>query len=260
MKSAKTRIFLAFALVLILLVGSSIFFSIQARPSGHNNTGETATSTSVPTIAPTVTPSVSPTPQPLFFDDFTGPNQGWYLDNLAGYTRTITNGALILEDGNHTVLTESLPTTQTFSDFTLSVDFTLLQANAADSVGVYLRGDSNLDHDYRIDIYGNNTYSISKEYLDSDKVPQATFLVYPTLAWPLNDIGQQNILTVTMQGQKLDLRINGTFVNSVMDSDYASGQIALFVQNSAPSREVKAAFNSIIVNALPETESTGGSS
>jgi hypothetical protein len=257
MKSAKTRIIFAFALLLILLAGSGIFFSIRARTSGQPRVDGTATSTSVPTRAPTITPSVSPTPQPLFYDDFTGPNQGWYLDSLAGYTRIIMNDSLVLEDANHSVLTESLPTTQTFSNYTLSVDFTMLQANAADSIGVYLRGDSNLDHDYRIDIYGNNTYSVSKEYLDANKVPQATFLVAPTMAWPLLPLGQQNVLTVTMQGPEMDISINGTMVNTVIDSDYTSGQIALFVQNSASSSGVKAAFSSVSVTSLPEQAASG---
>jgi hypothetical protein len=257
MKSAKARILLASALVLVLLIGSSIFFSIHARTDGHSNVDGTATS--IPTSEPTITPSASATPQPLFFDDFTGPNQGWYLDTIAGYTRVLQNDSLMLADGNHTVLTESLPTTITFSNFTLSVDFTLLQAGPGDSVGVYVRGDSNLDHDYRIDIYGNNTYSISKEYLDADKNPQTMFLVNPMIAPPLHGIGQENVLTVTMQGPEMNVRINGTEVNSVIDSAYTSGQIALFVQNSAASSEVVATFNSISVNALPEQTFPGGS-
>lgn len=257
MKRAKARILLASALVLALLVGSSIFFTISARTSGHGNAGGTVTS--VPTLMPTITPTASDTPQPLFFDDFTGPNQGWYLDTITGYTRVITNDSLVLADANHTVLTESLPTTKTFSDFTLSVDFTLLQAGSGDSVGVYVRGDSNLDNDYRIDIYGNNTYSVSKEYLDVYKNPQTTFLVNPTPAPSLHAVGQENVLTVTMQGPQMTIRINGTFVNSIFDTSYASGQIALFVQNSAASSEVKAAFSSITVNALPPQTSPGGS-
>ncbi len=257
MKSAKARILLASAFVLVILVGSSIFFTISARPSGQSN--GVGTPTSVTTVVPTMTPTGSATPQPLFFDDFTGADQGWYLDTITGYTRVVMNDLLVLADGNHTVLTESLPTTTTFSDFTLTVDFTLVQASPGDSVGVYVRGDSNLDNDYRIDIYGNNTYSVSKEYLDAQKDPQTTFLVNPLLASPLHAVGQENVLSVTMQGPQMNIRINGTDVNSIIDSDYASGQIALFVQNSAASSEVKAAFSSITVNALPTQPSTSGS-
>jgi hypothetical protein len=159
---------------------------------------------------------------------------------------------LTLADANHTILTESLPTNAMFDDCIVTVTFTLLQASQDDSVGLYLRGDSNLDHDYRLDIYGNNTYEISKEFLDTSKAPQVKALVNPTSASTLNAVGQQNTVTLVMKGSTLVLLINGAVTNTVIDSDYTSGQIALFVQNSETSSGVEASFSSVAVYPAPD--------
>jgi hypothetical protein len=115
-----------------------------------------------------------------------------------------------------------------------------------------LRGDIYLDQDYRIDIYGNNTYTISKEYLDLNKYPQTQFLINPTSTSMLKPMGQQNTLTVIMKGPMLVLLLNGSVINTVTDQDYTSGQIALFVHNSDTSEEVEASFRSVIVYPAPE--------
>src|SRR3989441_1848651 len=164
-KVVKVRLIGAIALLLIMVISSGIFFYVHGKSS----------STVSPTVrkaTPTPTPTVLSTPQPLFFDDFADKSKGWYLGSASGYTRVIDNNTLTLADTNHSILTESLPTNTTFGDFMVTVSFTLLQANQDDSMGLYLRGDSNLDYDYRIDIYGNNTYAISKEFLDASKSQQ----------------------------------------------------------------------------------------
>ena len=237
-----------------MVISGTIFFYVQGKSSKTSSNGNSAVSPTVrkATPAPTPTPTVLSTPQPLFFDDFTNGSKGWYLGSASGYTRVIDDNTLTLADSNHTILTESLPTSTTFNDFMVNITFTILQANQDDSVGLYLRGDSNLDHDYRIDIYGNNTYAISKEFLDASKSPQVQFLVSPTGASALKPAGQQNTITVMMKGPELVLLVNGAIVNSVIDSDYTSGQIALFVQNSETSSEVEASFSSVVVYPAPD--------
>ncbi|MEO8955299.1 MAG: family 16 glycoside hydrolase [Ktedonobacteraceae bacterium] len=250
-KKNKTKVTVRFALlcVLIIIISGSVFYLRQG--SARKIAGQTIT----PTV-PTATPTLTGTAQtlPLFFDDFVGSNKGWSLTSVFGYTRKIENGDLTLAAENHQILTESLPTGATFNDFMVTATFTLVQASHDDSVGLYLRGDSYLDHDYRVDIYGNNTYAISKEFLDESKIPQGQFLITPTTTTALHPVGHQNSITVIMQGPKMVLLINSTMVNSVTDTDYSSGQIALFVQNSATSNGVEASFSTIAVYPAPKPQ------
>lgn len=246
----KVRLIGAVAFLLIMVISGTIFFYVQGKSSKTSSNSNVSPTVRKATPTPTLT--ARSTPQPLFFDDFTDRSKGWYLGSTSGYTRVIDNNTLILADSNHTILTESLPTGTSFNDFIVSVTFTILQANQDDSVGLYLRGDSNLDHDYRIDIYGNSTYAVSKEFLDATKSPQVRFLVNPTHASELKPAGRPNTMTVMMKGPELVLLVNGTIVNSVTDSDYTSGQIALFVQNSELSSEVEISFSSVVVYPAPD--------
>lgn len=229
-------------LLYALLIGhSSFLFQYQL-----NNTAKTIK----------VTPSPPPTnvvaDQPLFFDNFANTSKGWSLGSVSGYTRSIENSALTLADANHKTLTESLPTNALFDDFMVTVSFTLLQASSDDSVGLYLRGDSNLDHDYRIDIFGDNSFAINKELLDSKHIPQVRALVNQTKTSAIHPPGQQNNVTVAMKGSLLVLLINGIVIDSVIDTDYTTGQIALFVQNSNASSGVEASFSSVAVYPAPQ--------
>src|SRR6266480_4646966 len=144
--------------LLLLLIISGILFvpSIKGteNPSSRHSSlrfDQTAT----PDIATiTQTPTSLLTPTPLFVDDFIESSKDWALsqgDDTSGYLRTMVNNQLVLSDANRKILIESLPTSATFSDFSLTTTFTLLKGDGNDSVGLYLRGDSNLDHDYRID-------------------------------------------------------------------------------------------------------------
>jgi len=200
--------------------------------------------------------TLTPTPQPLFSDNFADNSKGWYVSDVSGYTRTVSNNRLTLSATNHKILVESVPANQTFDDFTLTTTVTLLQADANDSVGLYMRGDSNLDHDYRIAISGNTMYSISKESLDANNEQVVSYLVPPTHSAALHPLGQANTLTVTMQGPALTLSINGTTVTSIIDTDYTHGQIALFVANGSTSDGVTAAFSSIEIDPLPDQPSS----
>lgn len=234
----------AVALLMLLILSSVILYFFLDKGNAQGRTNQNGSSP-VATATPSLTPSA--TPQPLFYDDFTGQNNGWYLNNTAGYMRLMVNDSLTLSDTNHDVLIESLPTDKTFSDFVLSVVFTVEQASDNDSVGVYVRGDANLDHDYRVDIYGNQSFSVSKESLDTQQDPQSDFLVSPTPTTFLNPLGQQNVLTVIMNGPAMTIRINGSIAAALTDTDYTSGQIALFVQDSHSSSEVTASFSSVAV-------------
>ncbi len=204
--------------VLLALIGSRFSFLFQQQSNSATKTVGNSTSKTAIMATPTPTSTAFSTPQPLFFDNFANASKGWSLGNVPGYTRSIA----------------------------------LLQANNDDSVGLYLRGDSNLDHDYRIDIFGDSSYAISKEFLDRNNTPQVKALVSQTKTDALHPTRQQNNVTVTMKGSMLVLQINGNFINSVVDTDYTTGQLALFVQNSNLSGGVKASFSSVAVYPAPQ--------
>lgn len=233
------------AVLLLLLVSSSVFFMVKIA-DGKENTRRIS-SGSATASASVVTPTPSLTPQPLFSDNFIDNKNGWYTGDVSGYTRIINNNLLTLSDTNHQLLTESLPASTTFDNFTITTTFTLLKADVHDSVGLYLRGDSNLDHDYRVEVFGDTSYAISKESLDATHNQAITYLVGPAHTTALKPLGQQNTLAVIMKGPSLVLLINNIIVNTLTDSDYTRGQIALFVNNSETSDGVTAVFSSIVV-------------
>ena len=252
-KKHKTSIsvLLAVLCLLIILVSGGVFYLLRGDDSRSKVAGNEITPTIPPTIQ-ALTATATAQRSPLFFDDFGASNKGWSLSNVSGYTRKIEHSALTLADQNHKILTESLPTSETFTNFMVTVSLTLDWASGNDSVGLYLRGDSYLDHDYRLDLYGNNTYAISKEFLDANGTPQTIFLVKPTATAALHPVGKQNSISVLMNGAHMVLLINSIVVSTANDADYTSGQIALFVQNSAESDGVEASFSHIAVYPVPD--------
>lgn len=236
--------------LLLLIVSSTIFVAVKVQGSQGNASAHHPALTATATRP--ITPSPSLTPQPLFSDNFSDNSKGWYTGKVADYTRTISDDALTLSATDHKILVESLPSDATFDDFMLTTTFTLQQADEHDSVGLYLRGDSNLDHDYRIDIFGNATYAISKESLDEHNNQIITPLAGPAHSSSLKPAGQQNTLKVIMKESTLVLMMNGTVVNTVTDTDYTRGQIALFVENGETSDGVTASFSDIEIYPAPD--------
>lgn len=237
--------FIIIAILSLLMIFGGItllVFKLRENPLGNAQKNHPKSTTTVPTLT-----TATLTPQPLFIDNFLDNKKGWYIGSVDGYTRLLDSNGLTLTDTNHKVLTESLPTNVLFDDFIITTTLTLQDADKNDSAGLYIRGDSNLDHDYRIELFGNNTYAISKESLDSTNQPQITYLIRPTHDAALKPPGHQNILVVTMNGSVLTLQVNGVVVNTIIDEDYTRGQIALFVANGNTSQGVTASFSSISV-------------
>ncbi len=200
--------------------------------------------------------SSSLTPQPIFEDTFANNKKGWYVGQSAGYARLLTANGLMLTDTNHTIMVESLPISQQFKNVTVTTTVTFVSGGKQDSVGLYVRGDSNLDHDYRIEIFGNNTYAISKESIDDRNGQEITFLVPPTTTPLLKPLGQANTLALTMNGSTLTLSINGKVASQVVDTEYTTGQIALFVSNDPASTGVVGLFSSISILPVPDSRNT----
>lgn len=240
-----TRIFV---LLIVIILGASLFAYYSSRGVGENGKP-----TPIGAVRPSPTATlVIPTPtQAVFYDTFRDNRNSWALSNQDGFLRQIVNGRLLLTNSNPlTTLVESLPNVTRYSDFTLTIAFTIEQGNADDAVGIYLRGDSTLDHDYRIDINGDHTFDIAKEYLDQQSMPQALMLDGPKHITMLHPNGQLNSIVVTAQGASISVQINNTQVSSVVDDDYASGQIAFFVRHGATSPAASMAVSSVEIDRL----------
>jgi hypothetical protein len=236
-------------ILLLLLLSGSLFFMLHSAASPTSAIKHIATKAPTSSVqAPTA--DNQQTPQTLFFEDFSGNGKGWYFSDRGGYTRTFANKALILQSTNQQTLVESLPGTKTYDNFTITTTFMLYTGDGNDSVGLYLRGDSNLDHDYRLDIYGDATYSLSKENLADNNLPENIPIIEPGPTSALKGMGQQNTVSVSMQDATITLIINGQVVASVSDSDYTKGQVALFVKNGATSGGVTASFSQIDIESI----------
>lgn len=249
-RQVNTKRVVTVVILLLVIFASSVFAFFYTFGRGADENGKSATATTQHGTPVSTRPSIA---RPLFTSDFSDPDAGWAVGSASGYTRNISNGTLTLANENHTTLTESLPTNLTFDDFSLTMTFTLLQATSGDSVGLYVRGDTNLDHDYRIDFSMDGTYDICKEFLDQQNIPQETFLQPATYTPSLRPPGEPNTITVMMKGPDMVLIINKHTIHPVSDPDYASGQIALFVHNSLASNKVEATFSSVIVYPAPLT-------
>lgn len=245
-------VLLCLAVAVVVLIGGSLFWLLRgsgsAPAAGKRRAVATATATPVPSWTPT---EATPPPNAIFYDDFANNSRGWSLSGSDGYFRILVNNSLILSDTNpDTPLIESVPTSVNMSDYLISLDFTIDQGDARDSIGLYLRGDGTLDHDYRIDINGDNTIDVAKEWLDSHQTAQTTMLVPSQRAANLHPAGRKNTLTAILIGSTITIEMNGTVVATVNDPSYPSGQIALFARHGTGSNGVTATFRWIEIDRL----------
>lgn len=232
--------------LLLVLIGTGSFFVtrfITGRPT-------VATASTPAVVLPTQIATQSQTTA-LFSDNFSNNDNDWDTTSGSGYLRTISNNELTLADSNHKILIETLPVNNTYADMMFTISFTLIQADQNDSVGLYIRGDSNLDHDYRLDLFGDNSYALSKEYLDGTTV-KIKPMVDPTNTSALNPMGQQNTVSLIAKGSTLVLVINNKTVSTITDTDYTNGQVALFVQNGDSSKGVKVMFSNVSIYPAPQ--------
>ncbi|MGZ3627293.1 MAG: hypothetical protein ACXVDN_06425 [Ktedonobacteraceae bacterium] len=250
-------VFIALVVVLLCLSISSFLFTVRSGNTGSKLA--TAPGTSTPTPSPTPIYLETPPVQSEFYDTFKNNAQDWSVSSTEGYYRSIESGELTLENTNvNTTMVESLPTNSTFDNGTIIVDLTILEANTNDSVGLYVRGDTNLEHDYRIDLNGNGTFDIAKEYLDSRNNPQSIILFGPKSDTALDSQGARNTIVLTMNGSRLQLLINNERVGVAIDRDYVDGQVALFARLGKSSKKVAVGFTKVEIDKLTGTLAGAG--
>lgn len=240
------------AVLLVALLGGSMFWLLSSKNSASGRSTAKATATATATTVPTWAPTeITPPAEAIFYDTFINNSHGWSLSGTAGLFRILVNNTLILVDTNPgTTLVESVPTSTNLDDYMISADFTINQGDASDSTGLYLRGDSILAHDYRVDINGNNTFDVAKESLDANQAVQTTMLVPPQHTSLLNPPGKQNTLTVIMIGHSLTVVINNFALTTINDPSYTSGQVALFARHGSSSSGVTVSYSRIEIDRL----------
>ncbi len=258
-KKKPVLVLVCLAVAVLLLVGGSfswLFLTDNHNPARATNNPVLATATASPTWMPT---EVTPPAASTFYDTFVNNKHGWSLSGTGGDLRILTNKRLILANMNpNTTLIESVPTSTTLDNYVMSVDFTLNLGDAHDSVGFYVRGDSHLDHDYRIEITGNKTVDIAKEWLDSTQTPQSTILVSPQATHLLNPPGKSNTLTVFLIDQTITVLLNNVALTTITDPTYTSGQVALFVHHAHSSRGAIYSFSRVEIDRLASPFATPG--
>ncbi|GCE28627.1 hypothetical protein KDA_41110 [Dictyobacter alpinus] len=251
------------ALLLLILISSSIIFADKIKGRGDPLVNMVATATkavtrvaTTPAVTPTATasPSVTATatPTPLFEEEFLDNHNGWAISSSSGYIRSVADNKLTLSVNEHKILIENVPTSAPLSNYVLNFSYVLQQADKHDKVGLYLRGDSNLDHDYRIDILGDNSIGIFKESLDDNKLPQDIELKHISKVPSMKSIGHENRVQVSMNGPRMTIKVNGVEVAMLEDYDYTKGQLALFVNNGWSSDEATASFISMDIQSIPD--------
>src|SRR5258707_1586178 len=237
------------AVIVMLIVSASLFWLARDRSSASANQKQ---ATPTPTTMPTLGPTITTTPlMALFYDTFANNFHGWSLNSNGGYFRILTNNSLILADTNpNSTLVEPVPTLTNLDNYVVSADFTINQGDAHDNIGFYLRGDSTLFHDYRIDINGNNTLDVAREYLDANQAGQSAMSVQPAYSSYLHPLGKPNTLTVFMIGSQITVEINKIVVMTATDNSYTNGQITLFARHGVTSSGVTVSFTRVEIDHL----------
>lgn len=172
---------------------------------------------------------------PLFEDDFSDPNTGWYLDDSE-------EGSYAYVDGVYAVTAQTQDLQMwgnaghAFGDVTIEVDATQVSAPANDNnaYGVGCRVQENGDG-YYLRISGDGYYAIFRVSNDpeTDEAEFVTVLDW-TASEAINQGSATNHITVTCEGPDLRLSVNGEVLGSGQDGMYATGDIALTATTFEP--------------------------
>ncbi len=239
-------VLLAVAAVVLVICAASGIFALNLN--NHSTTNNTSTATPGKATA-------QPTVQPLFVDKFANNSNNWDVTNDKGFSSSIANNILTLQEANKRVYPMQIPTKQSYNDFAATTAFTLIQGDENDSAGLLLRaGQSNDGYiGYYFDIYGDGSYDIAKVTAGSNQQNVATELVEPTTSSSVNEKGTANTMQVIMKGSTIALYINNTHLQTITDTDFSTGSAFLFAENGNTSNGVIATFSSVEIDQAPDT-------
>ena len=190
---------------------------------------------------------------PLFVDKFINDSSGWNQQSVPGsYTVTLGSGVLALENDKQSLLWESLPGTMTYNNFQLTINARLSKGDQNNGYGVYIRGAANGGNDlatyYRFELYGDGSYAIFKGTTDAAGKTVDTKLVDFLLNSAIAKKGNTNRIRIIARGPKLSFIVNDHLLQTVTDTSYTSGSIALFVSNLPEAKPgVQVQFSNLAV-------------
>lgn len=211
-------------ILLILICGSIAGYVVLTLPRTGKHT------TSVPSGYPI------PKGAPLFAETFMDNSQQWDMQSMQGrYQVSIDKKNLILEDDDNKLFPIMLPGAKKFANFKFIINAMFSKGDRENGYGLCIRGTTDasgyLTAYYRIELYGNSAYAISKVATDANGNTTSTTLVETTAHAAIKPMGQSNQIAVIANGPKITLIVNGQTVQTFSDTSYASGAIALFVSN-----------------------------
>jgi len=236
-KGPNVGLIVGLSILLVVVIGGGLIWAIGSKSSG----GTTSQ----------ITPVVS-TSNAFFSDDFTDNSNGWFVGAQGGYTITAGNGDLMMKETTpDRLLNEPFPL-QPPDDAVINVGFTLLSGGASDSMGIILRGNPSNNHHYGyfIEIYGDNSYGISRYHQDpSDATQGKTDFLLHRSTTALKPEGQQNQMSLMLKGSSIGLTLNGRLITTVSDVGnlFPSGRTYFFVSTDVQSSGVEGEINSISV-------------
>ncbi len=193
---------------------------------------------------------------PLFQDRFVDDGSGWNQQSVAGnYKVTLGNGVLALENDKQSVLWEPIPGIRTFSNFQLIANVKLSKGDQNNGYGFYIRGAASQGNElatyYRFELYGDGSYAIFKGSVDaggkSVDTKMVNFLLNPAIAKQ----GKSNHIMIIARGSTMSFVVNNHLLQTVTDTSYASGSIALFVSNLPEAKPgAQAQFSQLAIYPL----------
>ncbi len=248
---SKRSSLIYFIVTLLVIV---IFSYAGIRASGVSLSSLTTPPRQAINLPKEVYPSSKGTP--LFMDKFVDDSSGWNRQSVAGnYSVAVGAGVLALENDKQSLLWEPVPGTRTFTNFELMVDATLAKGDQNNGYGVYIRGAANQGNElatyYRFELYGDGSYAIFKGSTDAGGKTIDTKLVGFLLNPVIAKRGRLNHIMVIARGSKLFFIVNNHILQTVTDTSYTSGSIALFVSNLPEAKpDAQAQFSQMAIYPL----------
>lgn len=196
----------------------------------------TASVTSTATPSPTLTPTNSANPYGgtlVLNDPLRDNSNGYHWDETTNHC-TFRGGAyhVTTSNPNNYDCNTNSPRTD-FSNFAYQVTMKIDQGNQA---GICFRFIVNDQTGYCFFIDLNGQFILKKVNFNT---PSEVMLVTGVSNYFITGIGKTNQIAVRVQGNTMDLFINGHFVQSAQDSTFSHGQIAVFIVYIGGSTEVE---------------------
>lgn len=246
-KSKKRKMLLGIMLsIVVLVIGGLAGYLFMYSPMTQKSISMPATSS-----------STRPKEPSEFADAFKNNSNQWDLRSEAGkYSVAITNGDLVLEDDNNSLLPELLPGNRAFSNFKMAVDAVLSKGSQKDGYGLYIRCSSDQGGNpttyYRLELYGDSTYAIFKGMLDKQggADPSPLKLVSYTTNSAIRKQGNSNHIEVNARSDTITIRVNGQVLKTFSDPSYTKGTVALFlsnIQDAPPGAQAK--FSNLVISS-----------